>query len=112
MREWHDMAPGRPKQAGICEAINRPMQDERPSETLFLGIDHSLGRAPLDRQSTLFAVGYEAPAVLAAQCPRFAGRGRNLKDACLCALAVMEVIWQEGTGHQPRFGEASLCHSK
>lgn len=38
---WHFIAPGRPIQTGICEALNSKMRDELLNETLFLGLDQA-----------------------------------------------------------------------
>lgn len=54
--KWHYIAPGKPMQNGNCEAFNGRMRDELLNETLFFGIDHA--RA---------ALGYQAPAIFAAQ---------------------------------------------
>lgn len=69
---WHYIAPGRPMQNGNCEAFNGRMRDELLNETLFFGIDHA--RETVARWISIYnterphsALGYQAPAVFAAQ---------------------------------------------
>lgn len=69
---WHYIAPGKPMQNGNCEAFNGRMRDELLNETLFLGIDHA--RDAVARWIHIYnterphsALGYQAPAVFAAQ---------------------------------------------
>ena len=70
--KWHYIAPGKPMQNGNCEAFNGRMRDELLNETLFFGIDHA--RAVVARWTHTYnterphsALGYQAPAVFAAQ---------------------------------------------
>jgi putative transposase len=70
--KWHYIAPGKPMQNGNCEAFNGRMRDELLNETLFFGIDHA--RAVVARWTHIYnterphsALGYQAPAVFAAQ---------------------------------------------
>jgi putative transposase len=68
----HYIAPGKPMQNGSCEAFNGRMRDELQNETLFFGIDHA--REAVARRTNTYnterphsALGYQAPAVYAAQ---------------------------------------------
>lgn len=70
--KWPYIAPGKPMQNGNCEAFNGRMRDELLNETLFFGIDHA--RAAVARWTHIYnterphsALGYQAPAVFAAQ---------------------------------------------
>lgn len=70
--KWHYIAPGKPMQNGNCEAFNGRMRDELLNETLFFGIDHA--REAVARWTHIYnterphsALGYQAPAVFAAQ---------------------------------------------
>ena len=70
--KWHYIAPGKPMQNGNCEAFNGRMRDELLNETLFFGIDHA--REAVARWTHTYnterphsALGYQAPAVFAAQ---------------------------------------------
>jgi len=70
--KWHYIAPGKPMQNGNCEAFNGRMRDELLDETLFFGIDHA--REAVARWTNTYdterphsALGYQAPAVFAAQ---------------------------------------------
>ena len=70
--EWHYIAPGRPMQNGYVESFNGRMRDELLNETLFFGIDHA--RDAVARWTHSYnterphsALGYQAPAVFAAQ---------------------------------------------
>jgi putative transposase len=70
--KWHCIAPGKPMQNGNCEAFNDRMRDELPNEPLFFGIDHAREAVArwthscnTDRPHP--ALGYQAPAVIAAQ---------------------------------------------
>jgi putative transposase len=70
--KWHYIAPGKPMQNGNCEAFNGRMRDELLNETLFSGIDHA--RQAVARWTNIYnterlhsALGYQAPAVFAAQ---------------------------------------------
>ena len=70
--QWHYIAPGKPMQNGNCEAFNGRMRDELLNETLFFGIDHA--RVAVARWTHTYnterphsALGYQAPAVFAAQ---------------------------------------------
>ena len=72
--KWHYIAPGKPMQNGNCEAFNGRMRDELLNETLFFGIDHA--RDAVARWTHSYnterphsALGYQAPAVFAAQLP-------------------------------------------
>ncbi len=67
---WHFIAPGKPKQNGICEAFNGRMRDELLNETIFYDLDHA--RAALARWTTNYnqqrphsALGYLTPAAFA-----------------------------------------------
>ncbi|MGE4374014.1 MAG: IS3 family transposase [Xanthobacter sp.] len=69
---WHYIAPGKPMQNGNCETFNGRMRDELLNETLFFGIDHA--REAVVRWTNTYntkrphsALGYQAPAVFAAQ---------------------------------------------
>ena len=69
---WHYIAPGKPMQNGNCEAFNGRMRDELLNETLLFGIDHA--RDAVARWTHSYnserphsALGYQAPAVFAAQ---------------------------------------------
>ena len=70
--KWHCIAPGEPMQNGNCAAFNGRMRDELLNETLFLAIDHA--REAVARWTHTYnterpqsALGYQAPAVFAAQ---------------------------------------------
>jgi len=78
---WHFIAPGKPMQNGICEAFNGRMRDELLNETLFFGLDHArsaLARWVADYNNTRphSALGYQAPAIYAAQ---FTAMGDRLR---------------------------------
>lgn len=79
--KWHYIAPGKPMQNGNCEAFNGRMRDELLNETLFFGIDHA--REAVARWTHTYnterphsALGYQAPAVFAAQ---FTAMGDQLR---------------------------------
>lgn len=70
--KWHYIDHGKPMQNGNCEAFNGRMRDEVPNENLFFGIDHA--REAVARWTHTYstelphsALGYQAPAVFAAQ---------------------------------------------
>jgi putative transposase len=70
--KWHYIAPGKPTQNGNCEAFNGRMRDELLNETLFFGIDHAREAEThwthiYNTERPHSALGYQAPAVLAAQ---------------------------------------------
>lgn len=70
--KWRYIAPGKPMQNGNCEAFNGRMRDELLNETLFFGIDHAREAVAecahtYNTERPLSALGYQAPAVFAAQ---------------------------------------------
>lgn len=70
--KWHYIAPGKPMQNGNCEAFNGRMRDELLNETLFFGIDHARQAVAewvhtYNTERPHSALGYQAPAVFAAQ---------------------------------------------
>ncbi len=70
--KWHYIAPGKPMQNGNCEAFNGRMRDELLNETLFFGIDHAREAVAnwvhvYNTERPHSALGYQAPAVFAAQ---------------------------------------------
>ncbi len=69
---WHFIAPGKPMQNGICGSFNGRMRDEFLNETLFFGLDHARSAtarwvADYNLERPHSAMGYQAPAVFAAQ---------------------------------------------
>ena len=69
---WHFIAPGKPMQNGICEALNSKMRDELLNETLFFGLDHARSVvaawvADHNAARPHSALGYKTPAAYAAQ---------------------------------------------
>jgi putative transposase len=79
---WHFIAPGKPMQNGICEAFNGWMRDELLNETLFFGLDHArsaVARWVADYNDTRphSALGYQPPAIYAAQLAAMGDRLRN-----------------------------------
>jgi putative transposase len=70
--KWHCIAPGKSMQNGTCEAFNGRMRDELLNETLFFGIAHAREAVATwthtyNTERPHSALGYQAPAVLAAQ---------------------------------------------
>jgi putative transposase len=70
--KWHYIAPGKPMQNGNCEAFNGRMRDELLNETLFFGIDHARDAVAHWTHTYITerphsALGYQTPAVFAAQ---------------------------------------------
>jgi len=70
--KWHYIAPGKPMQNGNCEAFNGRMRDELLNETLFFGIDHARSAVAdwtytYNTERPHSALGYQTPAVFAAQ---------------------------------------------
>ena len=70
--KWHYIAPGKAMQNGNCEAFNGRMRDELLNETLFFGIDHARDAVArwahnYNTERPHSALGYQAPAVFAAQ---------------------------------------------
>lgn len=79
---WHFIAPGKPMQNGICGAFNGRMRDELLNETLFFGLEHArsaIARWVADYNHTRphSALGYQAPAIYAAQFPAMGDRLRT-----------------------------------
>ena len=69
-------------QNGICEAFNGRMRDELLNETLFFGLDHArsavaLWVADYNLERPHSALGYQAPAIYAAQLTAMGDRLRN-----------------------------------
>ncbi|EYD77945.1 Mobile element protein [Rubellimicrobium mesophilum DSM 19309] len=79
---WHFIAPGKPMQNGICEAFSGRMRDELLNETLFFGLDHARSAvarwvADYNLERPHSALGYQAPAIYAAQLTAMGDRLRH-----------------------------------
>ncbi len=89
---WRFIAPGKPMQNGICEAFNGRMRDELLNETLFFGLDHArsaVARWVADYNNTRphSALGYQAPAIYAAQFTAMGDRLHHSDPLCRSPIA-------------------------
>lgn len=80
---WHFIAPGKPMQNAYCESFNGRMRDELLNESLFFGLDHARVKIAAwaddyNRSRPHSALGYQAPAVYAANLTATADRLRKL----------------------------------
>jgi len=89
---WHFIAPGKPMQNAYCESFNGRMRDELLNESLFFGLDHARIKIArwiddYNRHRPHSALGYQSPAVYAANLTATGDRRRNPDQLCRSPVA-------------------------
>jgi putative transposase len=89
---WHFIAPGKPMQNAYCESFNGRMRDELLNETLFFGLDHARIKIArwiddYNRHRPHSALGYQPPAVYAANLTATGDRRRDPDPLCRSPVA-------------------------
>jgi transposase InsO family protein len=89
---WHFIAPGKPMQNAYCESFNGRMRDELLNESLFFGLDHVREKITTwvddyNQCRPHSALGYQTPAVYAANLTAMTDRLRNPDQLRRSAIA-------------------------